>query len=83
MTTANLSQEAHRLVDDLPDDATWEGLMRRIYVREPVETVLPTAEAAAWPNSQRSAANSASARIRVNSIILRHLSAGPRVSRGC
>lgn len=29
--------EAHRLVDTLPEEATWEDLMYRLYVREAVE----------------------------------------------
>ncbi|OIO61161.1 MAG: hypothetical protein COX57_01450 [Alphaproteobacteria bacterium CG_4_10_14_0_2_um_filter_63_37] len=30
-------EEAHRLIDELPADATWEDLMGEIYVREAVE----------------------------------------------
>ncbi len=29
--------EAHKLVDQLPADATWEDLMHGIYVREAIE----------------------------------------------
>ncbi len=29
--------EAHKLVDQLSADATWEDLMREIYVREAIE----------------------------------------------
>ena len=29
--------EAHKLVDQLPADATWEDLMHEIYVREAIE----------------------------------------------
>jgi hypothetical protein len=32
MATA-FKNEAHRLIDGLPDDATWEALMRAIYER--------------------------------------------------
>lgn len=29
--------DAHKLVDQLPADATWEDLMHEIYVREAIE----------------------------------------------
>ncbi len=32
--------EARRLVDELPDDATWDDLMYEIYVRQAIETGL-------------------------------------------
>jgi hypothetical protein len=38
MQTENIKQEAHRLLENLPDHATWEELMYRIYVRESIET---------------------------------------------
>lgn len=37
MTTAELRVEARRIVDQLPEGATWEDLMYRIYVREAIE----------------------------------------------
>jgi len=37
MEIENIKQEAHRLLDNLPDKATWEDLMYRIYVREVIE----------------------------------------------
>jgi len=37
METQNIKQEAHRLLDDLPDAATWDDLMYRIYVRQAIE----------------------------------------------
>ncbi len=30
-------QEAHKLVDNLPESATWDDLMHEIYVRETIE----------------------------------------------
>ena len=45
MTTANLKEEAHRLVEDLPEEATWEDLMHRIYVRETIEAGLADSRA--------------------------------------
>ncbi len=32
--------EAHRLIDELPDNASWEDLIDRIYVRKAIETGL-------------------------------------------
>ena len=43
--SANIKEEAKRLVESLPDDSTWEDLMYQIYVREAVEKGLADAEA--------------------------------------
>lgn len=40
-----IKDEAHRLIDSLPDDATWEDVMYRLYVREAVEQGLADSEA--------------------------------------
>jgi len=40
--SANIKEEARKLVESLPDDSTWEDLMYHIYVREAVEKVSPT-----------------------------------------
>jgi hypothetical protein len=37
MQTEDIKQEAHRLLDNMPEKATWEDLMYRIYVREAIE----------------------------------------------
>jgi len=37
MTTASIKSEAHRLIDELGDDATWEDLIYAIWVRERIE----------------------------------------------
>ena len=37
MSTKISKDEAHKLVDQLPADATWEDLMHEIYVREAIE----------------------------------------------
>lgn len=37
MQTKSLKEKAHQLVDNLPDNATWEDVMYRIYVREAIE----------------------------------------------
>ncbi len=36
----SIKAEARRLVDELPDTATWEDLMYEIYVRESIEAGL-------------------------------------------
>jgi len=38
MSDTNVKQEAHRLVDQLAEDATWEDLMDQIYVRQAIES---------------------------------------------
>lgn len=45
MNHSNLKEEAHRLVDRLPDAATWDDLMYEIYVRQAVEAGLRDSEA--------------------------------------
>ncbi|MGD2010613.1 MAG: hypothetical protein PVI76_05930 [Desulfobacterales bacterium] len=37
MQTERIKAQAHRLVDNLPDSATWEDVMYRIYVRQAIE----------------------------------------------
>ena len=37
MQTENIKDKAHKLLNNLPDSATWEDLMYRIYVREAIE----------------------------------------------
>ena len=34
MTTAMSKNEAHNLVDKMPEDATWDDLINEIYVRQ-------------------------------------------------
>ena len=36
MSTVLDKKEAYRLIDRLPPDATWDDLMREIYVRETI-----------------------------------------------
>jgi hypothetical protein len=40
MATPGIKEEARKLVDELPDDATWEQLEYRIYVRRKIEAGL-------------------------------------------
>jgi hypothetical protein len=34
----NIREEAHRLVDALKEDSTWDDLMYEIYIRQMIET---------------------------------------------
>lgn len=45
MSTSSIKEEAQRLLDELPSDATWDDLMRRIYVRQAIESGLADSEA--------------------------------------
>ena len=40
MSSTLLRDEAHRLVDQLPDDATWDDLLYQIYVHQSIEAGL-------------------------------------------
>lgn len=37
MATVMEKEEAHRLIDRMPQNATWDDLMHEIYVREAIE----------------------------------------------
>lgn len=43
--STNVRQEAEKLIRELPDDATWDDLMYRIYVRQKIEDGLADVEA--------------------------------------
>lgn len=45
MSAQNVKEEARRLVDNLPEDVTWDDLMYRIYVRQSIEAGLADSEA--------------------------------------
>jgi len=45
MQTESMKQEAYRILDNLPDKATWDDLMYRIYVRQAIETGLKDSDA--------------------------------------
>jgi predicted transcriptional regulator len=40
-----IKDEAHRIVEQLPADATWEDLIYRLYVRQSIEAGLRDSEA--------------------------------------
>jgi hypothetical protein len=37
MQTLSIKEEARRLVDQLPENSTWDDLMHEIYVRQSIE----------------------------------------------
>jgi len=43
--SSTIRDEAHRIVNDLPEDASWEDLIYRIYVRQSIEAGLADADA--------------------------------------
>jgi len=45
MTTMMEKDEAHRLIDRMPPGATWDDLMREIYVRETIKRGLADSHA--------------------------------------
>lgn len=45
METANIKEEARRLIDRLPENATWDDLMYEIYVRLAIEAGLADSKA--------------------------------------
>lgn len=45
MGRISIKQEAGRLVDQLPENSTWDDLMQQIYVRQSIEKGLADSEA--------------------------------------
>lgn len=45
MPTTMRKDEAHKLVDQMPEDATWDDLIHEIYVRQVIEQGLADSEA--------------------------------------
>jgi len=45
MSAQNVKEEARRLVENLPEDVTWDDLMYQIYVRQTIEAGLADSEA--------------------------------------
>jgi len=45
MEATKVKDEARHLVEDLPDDASWDDLMYKIYVRQAIEAGLQDIEA--------------------------------------
>ena len=45
MNNISVKQEAKRMIEELAEDATWDDLMYRIYVRQAIEAGLEDSEA--------------------------------------
>ena len=45
MSNANREQVAHQLIDKLPDDATYDDMMRELYERQAIERGLADSDA--------------------------------------
>jgi len=45
MSTINVKEEAKRLIENQPDNMTWDDLMHEIYVRQAIEGGLADSEA--------------------------------------
>lgn len=45
MQTANFKEIAHRLVEELPDDANWDDVMAKAYERQMIDAGLADSEA--------------------------------------
>ncbi|MBW2596289.1 MAG: hypothetical protein JRC93_10010 [Deltaproteobacteria bacterium] len=45
MQTRNIRVEAQNLLKDIPEDATWDDLMYKIYVRQAIEAGIKDSDA--------------------------------------
>ncbi|NJP10274.1 MAG: hypothetical protein HC866_13020 [Leptolyngbyaceae cyanobacterium RU_5_1] len=45
MKPTNVKEAARQLIDNLPENSTWEDLMHEIYVRQAIEAGLADSEA--------------------------------------
>ncbi|MBE7446177.1 MAG: hypothetical protein HS132_13350 [Planctomycetia bacterium] len=45
MQTPNIKQEAYHLLENLPENATWDDIMYKIYVRQSIEAGLEDSKA--------------------------------------
>ena len=43
--SGDIKSQAHRLIDTLPDDATWDDVMYRVYVRQCIDAGIEDADA--------------------------------------
>jgi len=50
--TADVKRQARQLVEQLPDNATWDDLMYEIYVRQAVEAGIKDSDAGRTQNVQ-------------------------------
>lgn len=45
MQASNIKEEVYHILEKLPENATWEDLMYKIYVRQSIETGLEDSKA--------------------------------------
>ena len=45
MSKTSVKEEAHKIIEKLPDDSTWDDLMYEIYVRQAIEAGLEDSKA--------------------------------------
>ena len=45
MHTTNIKEQARKIIDELPETATWEDLIYRLYAREAIEAEIADADA--------------------------------------
>ncbi len=45
MPATNVKDQARKIIDELPESATWEDLIYRLYVREAIEAGIADADA--------------------------------------
>jgi hypothetical protein len=45
METIGIKEEAKRLIDNMPENITWDDLMHEIYVRQSIEAGLANSQA--------------------------------------
>jgi hypothetical protein len=45
LPATNIKEEAHRIIDGLPETATWEDAIYHLYVREAIEAGIADADA--------------------------------------
>jgi predicted transcriptional regulator len=45
METKSIKESARQLIDQLPEDSTWDDLIRKIYVKQAIEAGLADSEA--------------------------------------
>jgi predicted transcriptional regulator len=45
MAATSIKEEARKIIDGMPEDATWEDVIYRLYVREAIEAGIADADA--------------------------------------
>ena len=52
LVTADVKRQARQLVEQLPDNATWDDLMYEIYIRQAIEAGIKDSDAGRTQNVQ-------------------------------